>query len=182
MPDGMARRVANTTFYDRRRDLMQWRVEWLFHAPHAEWMPNDESTDSKTRLKRSPAARAEDAKVDETTILETALRKHLAAGPGNAAARLHELRRFVAVDRERSKKKNTGGSAATGGGSESEKSIAVFFAAEGRPANDPRYHRLNVQKSLRDNLRGKSVLEFPTMHVAVLPEDEKQFALMPEDE
>ena len=32
MPDGMARRVANTTFYDRRRDVLQWRVEWLFHG------------------------------------------------------------------------------------------------------------------------------------------------------
>ena len=35
MPDGMTRRVANTTHYDRRRDLMRWRVEWLFRAPAA---------------------------------------------------------------------------------------------------------------------------------------------------
>ena len=25
-------RLANTTFYDRRRDVLQWRLEWVFHS------------------------------------------------------------------------------------------------------------------------------------------------------
>ena len=50
------RRVANTTFYDRKRDLMQWRVEWLFHAG-ARARDADEGKKEKTprsRARRTP--------------------------------------------------------------------------------------------------------------------------------
>jgi len=162
MPDGMKRRIANTTFYDRKRDLMQWRVEWLFHGPRA---PRDE--EKKEKKKPTPVARAEDAKVDETATIGSALRAHFAPGPGNAA-RLHELRRFKGLPfelRETAKAP--------------ESAIGIFLAAEGRRADDPRFHRLALDATLRENLDGKRVLEFPTLHVAVLPEDEAAFPLVP---
>ena len=164
MPDGMARRVANTTFYDRKRDLMQWRVEWLFHGPPA---PRDAGEEKKKPI---PVARAEDAKVDETATSGSALRAHFAPGPGNAA-RLHELRRFRDPARERSLEAE--------GAKAPEGAIGIFLAAEGRRADDPRFHRLALDATFRENLNGKRVLEFPTLHVAVLPEDEAAFPLVP---
>lgn len=167
MPDGMKRRVANTTFYDRKRDLMQWRVEWLFHGPRA---PRDAGDEKK---KPTPVARAEDAKVDETATIGSALRAHFAPGPGNAA-RLHELRRFRSLQERTNKNENE---------NENEtSSIGIFLAAEGRRADDPRFHRLALDATLRENLNGKRVLEFPTLHVAVLPEDQDAFPLVPENE
>ena len=168
MPDGMKRRIANTTFYDRKRDLMQWRVEWLFHGPRA---PRDE--EKKEKKKPTPVARAEDAKVDETATIGSALRAHFAPGPGNAA-RLHELRRFRSLQERTNKNENE---------NENEtSSIGIFLAAEGRRADDPRLHRLALDATLRENLNGKRVLEFPTLHVAVLPEDQDAFPLVPENE
>jgi hypothetical protein len=169
MPDGMKRRVANTTFYDRKRDLMQWRVEWLFHGPRA---PRDE--EKKEKNKPTPVARAEDAKVDETATIGSALRAHFAPGPGNAA-RLHELRRFRRAQERTNKNENEDEN-------ETEVSIGIFLAAEGRRADDPRFHRLALDATLRENLNGKRVLEFPTLHVAVLPEDQDAFPLVPENE
>lgn len=169
MPDGMKRRVANTTFYDRKRDLMQWRVEWLFHGPRA---PRDE--EKKEKKKPTPVARAEDAKVDETATIGSALRAHFAPGPGNAA-RLHELRRFRSLQERTNKNENEDEN-------ETEVSIGIFLAAEGRRADDPRFHRLALDATLRENLNGKRVLEFPTLHVAVLPEDQDAFPLVPENE
>jgi len=165
MPDGMARRVANTTFYDRKRDLMQWRVEWLFHGP-----PTARDADEGKKGKSAPVARAENAKVDETATIGSALRAHFAPGPGNAA-RLHELRRFRDPARERSLEAE--------GAKAPEGAIGIFLAAEGRRADDPRFHRLALDATFRENLNGKRVLEFPTLHVAVLPEDEAAFPLVP---
>ena len=168
MPDGMARRVANTTFYDRKRDLMQWRVEWLFHGP-----PTARDADEGKKGKSAPVARAENAKVDETATIGSALRAHFAPGPGNAA-RLHELRRFRSLQERTNKNENE---------NENEtSSIGIFLAAEGRRADDPRFHRLALDATLRENLNGKRVLEFPTLHVAVLPEDQDAFPLVPENE
>ena len=168
MPDGMARRVANTTFYDRKRDLMQWRVEWLFHGP-----PTARDADEGKKGKSAPVARAENAKVDETATIGSALRAHFAPGPGNAA-RLHELRRFRDPARERSLEAE--------GAKAPEGAIGIFLAAEGRRADDPRFHRLALDATFRENLNGKRVLEFPTLHVAVLPEDQDAFPLVPENE
>ena len=167
MPDGMARRVANTTFYDRKRDLMQWRVEWLFHGPPTARDDDEEKNGRVGVEKVAPVARAEDAKVDETATIGSALRAHFAPGPGNAA-RLHELRRFRSL-RERRK-------------AETPATIGIFLAAEGRRADDPRFHRLALDATLRENLNGKRVLEFPRLHVAVLPEDENAFPLVPTNE
>jgi hypothetical protein len=181
MPDGMARRVANTTFYDRRRDLLQWRVEWLFHGP------SDGGSDGSVGIgggrggggagpggaaAAKPVARAEDDKVEETTTVLAALQRHLEQGPGRAA-QLHQLRRYTAA----MKALLAGG----GGGGKGEAkpdsvpSLAVYLEKEGCPANAKRFFRLRLEETLRANLEGKRVLEFPTLHVAVLPEDAAAF-------
>lgn len=184
MPDGMARRVSNTTFYDRRRDLLQWRVEWIFHAT-----PSNTSGDIGSGAgsdgnggggsrggvggapKPRPVAKAEDTKMDETTTLLAALQKHLEQGPGRAA-RLHELRRFTAAMKTLLAGSGSGGSGGGGGGGGE---LAVFLEKEGCPANAKRFYRLKLDDTLKANLQGKRLLEFPTLLVAVLPEDANVF-------
>jgi len=41
--------------------------------------------------------------------------------------------------------------------------LSVFLKAEKRPANDERYHRLDTDLSLEENLKEKHVIEFPTL-------------------
>ena len=107
-----------------------------------------------------PAATAEDAELDESTTLLDALRVHLAPGPGRAS-RLHRLRRFV--------------DAMKGEDPEGLTTLAVHMEKEGCPANDRRHYRLDAGKTLRECLEGKRVVEFPRLHVTVLPEDEGKF-------
>ncbi|XP_061593219.1 box C/D snoRNA protein 1 [Cololabis saira] len=45
--------------------------------------------------------------------------------------------------------------------------VKVFMKAEGRKANSVRYHELDVEKSLRDNLSYKTIIEYPVLHVAL---------------
>ncbi|XP_077391387.1 box C/D snoRNA protein 1 [Festucalex cinctus] len=54
--------------------------------------------------------------------------------------------------------------------------VSVFLKAEGRKANSVRYHKLAFEKSLRDNLRSKMLIEYPLLHV-VLRDHWKDFPL-----
>ncbi|XP_057698160.1 box C/D snoRNA protein 1 [Corythoichthys intestinalis] len=54
--------------------------------------------------------------------------------------------------------------------------VNVFMKAEGRKANSVRYHKLDLRKSLRDNLSYKILIEYPLLHV-VLREHWKDFPL-----
>ncbi|KAG7514120.1 hypothetical protein JOB18_025747 [Solea senegalensis] len=52
--------------------------------------------------------------------------------------------------------------------------VKVFMKVEGRKANSVRYHVLDVQRSLRDNLSYKTLVEYPVLHV-VLKEHWKNY-------
>ncbi|KAG7242318.1 hypothetical protein INR49_023994, partial [Caranx melampygus] len=52
--------------------------------------------------------------------------------------------------------------------------VKVFMKAEGRKANSVRYHELDREKSLRDNLSYKTLIEYPVLHV-VLREHWKEY-------
>uniref|UniRef100_A0A8C5GKW7 Box C/D snoRNA protein 1 n=1 Tax=Gouania willdenowi TaxID=441366 RepID=A0A8C5GKW7_GOUWI len=45
--------------------------------------------------------------------------------------------------------------------------IKVFMKAEGRKGNSVRYHEMEMQKSLRDNLSYKTLIEYPVLHVVL---------------
>ena len=103
-------------------------------------------------------------------------------GRGNAV-RMHELRRVVLIDRETERKEAAGERGAESEKqSGAEKSIGVFLPAEGHPSNDKRYHKRDPSSTLRECLKGKRVLEFPTLHVAVLPDDSEFFPLVEDGE
>ncbi|XP_077573207.1 box C/D snoRNA protein 1 [Stigmatopora nigra] len=54
--------------------------------------------------------------------------------------------------------------------------VNVFMKAEGSKANSVRYHKLDLRKSLRDNLINKTLIEYPILHV-VLRDHWKDFPL-----
>ncbi|XP_041862926.1 box C/D snoRNA protein 1 isoform X2 [Melanotaenia boesemani] len=54
--------------------------------------------------------------------------------------------------------------------------VKVFIKAEGRKANSVRYHELDIEKSLRDNLSYKTLIEYPVLHV-VLRDHWKEYPL-----
>ncbi|KAK5613431.1 hypothetical protein CRENBAI_021826 [Crenichthys baileyi] len=45
--------------------------------------------------------------------------------------------------------------------------VKVFLKAEGRKANSVRYHGLDIEKSLSDNLSYKTIIEYPVLHVVL---------------
>ncbi|KAF3690647.1 Box C/D snoRNA protein 1 Zinc finger HIT domain-containing protein 6 [Channa argus] len=54
--------------------------------------------------------------------------------------------------------------------------VKVFMKAEGRKANSVRFHQLVIEKSLRDNLSYKTLIEYPVLHV-VLQDHWKEYPL-----
>ncbi|XP_069009205.1 box C/D snoRNA protein 1 [Embiotoca jacksoni] len=54
--------------------------------------------------------------------------------------------------------------------------VKVFMKSEGRKANSVRYQELDIQKSLRDNLSYKTLIEYPVLHV-VLRDHWKEYPL-----
>uniref|UniRef100_A0AAX7U6J6 BCD1 alpha/beta domain-containing protein n=1 Tax=Astatotilapia calliptera TaxID=8154 RepID=A0AAX7U6J6_ASTCA len=54
--------------------------------------------------------------------------------------------------------------------------VKVFMKVEGRKANSVRYHELDIEKSLRDNLSYKTLIEYPELHV-VLKDHWKDYPL-----
>ncbi|XP_061681310.1 box C/D snoRNA protein 1 [Syngnathoides biaculeatus] len=45
--------------------------------------------------------------------------------------------------------------------------VNVFMKAEGQKASAVRYHKMDLQKSLRDNLSSKTLIEYPSLHVVL---------------
>uniref|UniRef100_A0A3Q4N289 Box C/D snoRNA protein 1-like n=1 Tax=Neolamprologus brichardi TaxID=32507 RepID=A0A3Q4N289_NEOBR len=54
--------------------------------------------------------------------------------------------------------------------------VKVFMKVEGRKANSVRYHELDIEKNLRDNLSYKTLIEYPVLHV-VLKDHWKDYPL-----
>ncbi|KAJ8366639.1 hypothetical protein AAFF_G00348170 [Aldrovandia affinis] len=58
--------------------------------------------------------------------------------------------------------------------------VKVFMKAENRRSNAVRYHELDLQKTLRDNLRFKVVIEYPVIHI-VLQNQCENYALLSQE-
>jgi hypothetical protein len=101
--------------------------------------------------------RVVDERVDEALTWRELLARHLdPAAPGAAVTR----HRFPAL------------AAAFAAGD----APLLFMRVAGRPANQPVFHQLDAAHSLRDALAGKTLIEFPSVHVA-LPSEAARFPL-----
>ncbi len=179
-PRGMARARENTTRYDGRRRRLSWRVELLFEeagVKHAQpSVPedatllmllrslleagvhlDDDSEQAPSKRRRAPAPTAvegEDGppprRGDDATASVSAAARAALPRPddGQRALLRHQLRAF---------------------GKAGASSLSVYMAANGGRGVGHGYHELPLHLTLAEALRGKVVLEFPTLHVAVQP-------------
>ncbi|XP_066293721.1 box C/D snoRNA protein 1-like [Branchiostoma lanceolatum] len=138
LPTGFTRRRQNTTQFNRKLQMMNWRVEWSF--PQAEAFYSDKW-------------------VPEDTVLKTALQKYVDPEKANAVIR-HRLKAYCS--REIS-------------------NMHLLMKVEERRANSIRYEELQADMTLKENLRGKVVVEFPTILV-VLAEQIHKYKLVGEED
>lgn len=93
--------------------------------------------------------------VDEHVSLQSILEKHLTIGPGNPVSR-HKLRHFC---------------------KESTENLKLFIKIEYTKGAKKLYYELNITEPLRSQLAGKTIIEYPVIHV-VLPAHSIQFEVL----
>ena len=180
MQPAMQRRRENTSRIQGRSDKLSWRVEWRFHLPPPPRVPAAATAGGEVRpppVGRGTKEVRIDERVPENAPLGEVLDGHLrpasppAAAPASARAQ------------KRGAGQGPPAAAALGGAGEANArllalrldafaeqplgTLGVFLREEGRPANSPRFHRLDLARSLQDNLAGKTVVEFPVFSVAL---------------
>lgn len=64
--------------------------------------------------------------------------------------------------------------------SEGVHKLRVLLKAEGLKKNSNRYYEMDLKKSLKSNLKGKIIIEYPTLHV-VLKHSADDFDVIPSD-
>ena len=64
--------------------------------------------------------------------------------------------------------------------SEGIQKLRVFLKAEGLKKSSDRFYEMNLKKSLKANLRGKLIIEYPTLHI-VLNHSADSYDLIPSD-
>jgi hypothetical protein len=152
MPGGMQRRLSNTTNFNKRTGMITWKIELRFHVPRRTLAAaQDECASSSSPPK---ILGVESESVVESSTLSEELGRHLDVRPHNSATR-SRLREFANVPRD-----------------------ALVLLVKRLPCSsaDPRYYRLDPNVTLTESLRGKTIIEFPTIDV-VLDEDKGLYPL-----
>lgn len=150
MPSGMERRRSNTTKFNRKKGIITWKVELCFHKPKDA--PND--PDAPSTASASPALLKVESEVCESSTLLEELGKHLDVRPGNSTTR-SQLRAFASEPRD---------------------SLLLFMKRLPCSSAAPQYFKLEPDVALVDLLKGKTVIEFPTIDV-VVEKDKDRFPL-----
>lgn len=151
MPCGMSRRVSNTSKYNKKNDCITWKIELVFHAKSI--VANNEHT-TTNQMAKPTTYKVESTMIDTFTLAQE-LSKHLDVHPGNVVTR-STLKAFASIPR---------------------KSLLVFMKCLPCSSAAPKYHLLDSNASLVDCLRGKTVIEYPTIEV-VVEDDRERFPLM----
>lgn len=155
MPTGMSRRSSNNSKYNKKSDTITWKVELVFHAKQI--IANSKSNDTERPIneKKQLNAIIIESSCIETTTLGQELSKHLDILPDNSARR-STLKSFVSVPRE---------------------SLLLFMKCLPCRSSAPKYIALDPNVTLAEALRGKTVIEFPTVEVVGV-EDKDNFPLV----
>ncbi|KAL9180310.1 hypothetical protein ACHAXT_008280 [Thalassiosira profunda] len=143
MPNGMERRRSNTTKFNKKKGNITWKVELCFHSPKDTVDEKKEAELGEASV-QTPMMLKVESEVSESSTLLGELGKHLDVHPGNATTR-SQLRSFASVPRE---------------------SLLLFMKRLPCSSAAPQYYRLDPGATLMESLRGKAVIEFPTIDVA----------------
>ncbi|KAL3804892.1 hypothetical protein HJC23_006664 [Cyclotella cryptica] len=158
MPPGMQRHLSNTSKYNKKNDSITWKLELNFHLPSRtihEDNTTNEDQDETTHKKTKPTMFTVESQMIDSSSLGQELEKHLDVHPGNSSTR-SALRTFV---------------------SEPRKSLLLFLKCLPCSSAAPKYYELDSDKTLAEVLRGKTIIEFPTVDV-VAEEDKSRFPLL----
>ncbi|KAL7527491.1 hypothetical protein ACHAXR_001980, partial [Thalassiosira sp. AJA248-18] len=135
MPNGMERRRSNTTKFNKKKGIINWKVELCFHQP-----TSDKSKDSSAE-KPSPRLLKVESEASESSTLYEELGKHLDVHPGNSTTRSC-LRTFAAAPRN---------------------SLMLYMKRLPCSSAAPQYFKFDPDATLMESLKGKTIIEFPTI-------------------
>lgn len=148
MPQGMGRRASNTTKFSKKNGLT-WKIEFNFHYPENTSITNGDDNES-----RQPKFLRVESEMNEGSTWLEALGKHLDVLPGNSAIR-SQLKMFANERRE---------------------SLLLLMKRLPCSSSAPQYLQFDPKTTLKDSLRGKTIIEFPTVEV-ILEADKGRFPL-----
>lgn len=148
-----SRHAANTTFYDWKTHVIWWRVQWVF--PNAGNVTfSDRRCDERLPLQQLLGKYVDEemsAAAEEASNAAAAIADKDGGGGDeeiSSPATTEAMRKSLEYYRSR-------GVAA----------MRVLLKAEGIKRSRTRFWELDVSLSLRDNLAGKTIVEFPVVYV-----------------
>ena len=148
MPPGMERRKSNTTKFNKKKGIITWKVELCFHLPK-DTSDSIEVISTNEEKKTLPKFLKVETAVQDSSTLTEELGKHLDVHPGNSTTR-SQLRQFTTVSRE---------------------SLLIFIKRLPCRSSSPQYYKLDPSMTLMELLKGKTIIEFPTIDVVIASDD-----------
>eukprot|EP00984_Skeletonema_dohrnii_P005943 scaffold2111_cov117-Skeletonema_dohrnii-CCMP3373.AAC.2 len=148
MPQGMGRRASNTTKFSKKNGIT-WKIEFNFHHPSNPTIPSEDNSERKL-----PKFLRVESEMNENSTWLEALGKHLDVHPGNSAIR-SQLKMFANERRE---------------------SLVLLMKRLPCSSAAPQYLQFDPNATLKDSLKGKTIIEFPTVEV-IFEADKGRFPL-----
>ena len=148
MPQGMGRRVSNTTKFSKKNGIT-WKVEFNFHFPSYSAITKQENGESKL-----PKFLRVESEMNENSTWLDALSKHLDVHPGNSAIR-SQLKMFANERREK---------------------LVMLMKRLPCSSAAPQYLQFDPNATLKESLKGRTIIEFPTVEV-IFEADKGRFPL-----
>ena len=148
MPQGMGRRASNTTKFSKKNGIT-WKVEFNFHFPS-----NSATTSQENGVSKLPKFLRVESEMNENSTWLDALGKHLDVHPGNSAIR-SQLKMFANERREK---------------------LVMLMKRLPCSSAAPQYLQFDPNATLKESLKGRTIIEFPTVEV-ILEADKGCFPL-----
>ena len=151
MPCGMQRRHSNTTRFQKKTGVISWKIELCFHMPKS--ILDDERCGGSSSYRSAsqdgsaalPKFLRVESELSELSTLSEELGKHLDVHPHNTATR-SRLRSFANAPRD---------------------SLVLLMKRLPCSSAAPKYFKLDPNAPLSESLKGKTIIEFPTIDVVV---------------
>jgi len=160
MPPGMSRHMMNkSTKYNPKIDMMQWKIEIIFHN-----VDSAEDGDGNVHIKKTHAMLLLEGvpeKENVFQILSKEFEKQISHCP-------QSTKRSTLINFRHSTKY------------ELKSDIMAIMKKLPSNSSKPLYNKLNLRQNLKEMLNGKSVIEFPCVEI-VRKEDIKHFPLTIEE-
>jgi hypothetical protein len=172
MPSGMERHERNSSWLNRKRGELDWRIEWLFTSPsgsHIALLPNERACESAVTVSLLRSA------VDSARLRESGLR-HKLRPFADMLTRLHHLLQQARTHHDEGESNNETKDAESKAraehSNEHQRGCGGMLSLEllngGDEAEEGEDINEYVQSPLKTVLQGREIIEFPTIRVRLL--------------